>query len=281
MTPRKKIYSALFTLGFAFASAFMLEGCKDDEVKDLSDQDEVSVISNATIADNSVDEEVTNADEIIAATAGGRKSTECPTVTRNESDHTIVIDFGTECVGSRGRTRSGKVIVTYTGTFGDGMANRVVTFENFFVNNRQIEGTIYLRNFNRNDAGHLTAERELEDYKVTFENGGYYIINGTTIRELLEGEDDVPGNEVWSVTGSYDGIASNGVEFTRTITTPIIANISCWASGGFLRTKGVLEMTITNSVRTRTRVVDYGDGTCDNTVTVTVNGKTYTITVEG
>jgi hypothetical protein len=266
----------------SLASSVLLYSCKDDETVDLSAQEEVGVVQQTTVADNSVDEELEAFDESIVASEGGRlREDECPTVTRDEGAKTITLDFGTSCIGRYGRERSGKVIITYGGVFGDDMANRTVTFDNYFVNNKQIEGTILLRNINRNDEGNLTAERELVDYKVTFPAGDYNIINGSTTREWIEGENDgVRGNEVIEVTGSYEGINSKGVEFSRVITEPVRADFSCWADGGFLRTQGVIEMTITNSARSRTRVLDYGDGTCDNSVTVTVNDQSYTISIE-
>jgi hypothetical protein len=281
MTPFKRINSILLGIGIAIICAIVLNSCKEEETPDLSDQQEVSVISNATVAESSVDEEIEEIDEQITVSSGGRKSAGCPTVSRDDVAKTITIDFGTECVGPH-RTRSGKVIVTYTGTFDDNTANRVITFENYFVDGKQIQGTIYVRNINRNGEGNLTAERELEDFQVTFADGSYHIVNGTTTREWISGEGDgIAGNEVIEVTGSHTGTTSADVSFTRTITTPVIADFNCWSTGGFLRTKGVIEMTITNSVRTRTRVLDYGDGTCDNTVTVTVNGKSYEVNVEG
>jgi hypothetical protein len=277
----KKIQLTLSMLILSSFSFIVLNGCKeDDALQDLTDQDEVTVVKNATIADNSVDEELEAFDESVVASAGRQRTEECPTVTRDESAKTITLDFGAGCVGRYGRTRSGKVLITFDGTFDDGLANRTITFDNYFVDNRQIEGTVLLKNFNRDDAGILSATREVVDYKVTFPGGESYTMSGSTTRAWISGEgDEIRGNEVVQVTGSYEGINSRGVEFKREITTPVIADFACWTSGGFLRTSGVIQMTITNSVRTRTRTLDYGDGTCDNTATVTVNGKAYTITV--
>jgi hypothetical protein len=277
----KKIQLTLSMLILSSFSFIVLNGCKeDDALQDLSDQDEVTVVQNATIADNSVDEELEAFDESVVASGGRQRVEECPTVTRDETAKTITLDFGTECVGRYGRTRSGKVLITFNGTFDDDMANRTITFDNYFVDNRQIEGTVLLKNFNRDEQGILSATREVVDYKVTFPGGDSYTMSGSTTRSWISGEgDEIRGNEVVQVTGSYEGINSNGVEFKREITTPVIADFACWTSGGFLRTSGVIQMTITNSVRTRTRTLDYGDGTCDNTATVTVNGKTYTITI--
>lgn len=271
-----------FTMLSAMSLLIVLNSCKEDETAGLTVEQEVSILQRSTMADNSVDEELEAFDESIVASEGGRARVEdCPTVTRDNTAKTITLDFGTGCVGRYGRERSGIVLITYSGAFDDAIANRTITFDNYFVNNRHIEGKILLRNFNRNEAGNLTADRELEDYKITFPDGDYYSINGTTTREWIEGEEDgVRGNEVVRVIGSYEGTNSNGNEFSRVITEPVIADFSCWSEGGFLRTKGVIEMTITNTNRSRKRIVDYGDGSCDNSFTVTVNDRTQTITVQ-
>jgi hypothetical protein len=45
--------------------------------------------------------------------------------------------------------------------------------------------------------------------------------------------------------------------------------------------KGVKSMSVTTATGVRTYKIDYGDGTCDNLVTVTINGKEKVITVNG
>jgi hypothetical protein len=64
------------------------------------------------------------------------------------------------------------------------------------------------------------------------------------------------------------------------ITEPIVAQFSCRAEGGFLRVAGVKEMTASGNNFSKKRSIDYGDGTCDNEITVTINDRTFTITEE-
>jgi hypothetical protein len=242
----------------------------------------MSIAENSTVSDNTLEEDLQTFDEAIAIKAsGGRIAvTSCATVTADTVAKKITIDFGTGCTGRYGRTRSGKIIITYGGTFGDHMANRIITFENYKVNNRQIAGTIELRNFNRNSQNQLTAERKVIDYTVTFPNGNTFVLNGSTLRTWISGEDDeIVGNEVISITGSYEGISTNGRKYNRTITVPIIADFNCRATGGFLRISGTEEMTLTTARKNRTRTVNYGTGDCDNEFTITVNGKSKTVTV--
>lgn len=265
----------------AFAILF-IASCRDEEADTLSDQEEQAIAEYSTLADNSIDEELLVIEDIELATSpNGRSNESCVVVTRDTAAKTVTLDFGTGCVGRFGRERSGKVIINYGGTFGDQLANRVITFEDYFVDNKEIQGQIELRNFNRNGEGQLTAERKVTGYTVIFPDGNTFELNGTVTRTLISGgEDGVRGNEVIEITGSWEGTSTRNRTITRTITEPIISDFSCRTSGGFLRVAGQEEMTIANTAVTRTRVINYGDGTCDNEFSITVNGRTFTIAAE-
>jgi hypothetical protein len=245
------------------------------------------LFSEATLTNTLADEDIEFVEMITEtdAISGGRSLNshlpECAEVSLDSENKKVTIDFGDGCIGPFGRERSGKVIVSYGGEFNDQMANRVITFENYFVNNRQITGAIELRNFNRNQEGFITATRTLSDYKVTFPDGNSVTVNGSMMREWIEGEGDGdPTTNVIRLTGSYEGISTRGRTYTHTITEPVIARFSCRAQGGFLRTAGVVEMIRSNENldKQRVRKILYGDDTCDNTFTVIINDREFTIT---
>lgn len=267
------------------ATIFIFQACNEDsnEVATVSTEEELDIVENGSESEAVVDEDLQIIDQSVEGTAasGGRIAGDslCVTVIRDEVAKTIILDFGDGCIGPYGRERSGKIIITYGGTFDDDMANRVITFEDYYVNNKNITGAILLRDINRNAEGNLTATRALEDYTIHYPDGNTFVMNGSTTREWLEGEGDgVLSNNVFRITGAYEGVSTRGRGFTHTITVPIITDFSCRASGGFARVSGVKEMVINGIDRNRTRTVDYGDGTCDNEITVTINNKVYTIT---
>jgi hypothetical protein len=277
-----KLITRFIHISLIAMAATLAQSCQDDNETNLSEQEELEAAEYSTLADNTFDDESEMFDEVIGdENAGGRKKTDpCATVTRDEVAKTITIDFKDGCVGPYGRKRSGKIIIKYSGTFGDNTANRIITFENFYVNNRKITGQVELRDFNRNADGNLTATRKLVDYTVTFPNGKSIELNGSTTREWIAGEgDDIAGNEVIRITGSYEGSTSRGRSFTRTIIEPVIADFNCRTSGGFLRVAGSHELTWKNLKKSGSRIVNYGTGECDNEITVTINGKSHTITV--
>jgi hypothetical protein len=79
-------------------------------------------------------------------------------------------------------------------------------------------------------------------------------------------------NDVFEISGSANGVNREGKAFQVTITSPLVKMADCkWIS------KGVIEITPDGL---KTRVVDYGDGTCNAAATFTVNGNTYTFNMQ-
>lgn len=278
----------LILLGWIVVIAVMMSACDESGADtNVSDQEDVELFNDATFSNTLADEDLelsTIAAESADELGNGRTSNQhlaCADVSLDRENKIITIDFGDGCIGPFGRERSGKIIITFGGEFNDQLANRVITFEKYVVNNKGISGTIELRDLNRNAEGNITATRRLNEYTITYPDGNTFTLNGSTTREWLEGEGDGnPATNVIQLTGSYEGVSTRGRTFTHVITEPIIAKFSCRAQGGFLRVSGVKEMTASGNNFSKKRSIDYGDGTCDNEITVTINDRTFTITEE-
>lgn len=249
------------------------------------DSEELESAENATLSDTYSDEDIELAlnaqDEI---NSGGRTLAEtCATISHDEVLKQVTIDFGDGCVGPYGRTRKGKIIVVYSSTLNDDIANRIITFEDYSINNRQISGTINLRDIERNDDGNLQSTKSVVDYKITFPNAEFITTNGSVTRELTAGEGDgILENNELEITGSYITIGSRGTSFTHTITEAIIVKMSCVAEGGQARVAGTIEMKKTGLAgNSRITTIEYGDGTCDGEMVITTPRKTITVNVEG
>jgi hypothetical protein len=261
---------------------FFAQACEDEKETPLTEEEEVEIAEDSNSAENTMEEDVQDFEVMIAeeGSDGGRVASGCVTVTRDTEAKTITLDFGEGCVGPHGRERSGKVIITYGGEFGDNLANRVITFADYFVNNKEITGRIELRDFNLNVEGNLTLTRKLVDYTVHFPDGHQFELNGSTTIEWIEGQDDDDrSNDVLSITGSYTGVSTRGRKVEFTIVEPVIASFPCRAEGKFLRVDGKTELKVTNASRLRVRTVDYGDGECDGTIVITINKKQLTISL--
>lgn len=273
----KSMYATLFV------AAMLLVSCDNNADQQGTETEEEQTLESASISEDETDDvlEITYQTETELVSAGGRvRTTTCAEVTNDKENNIITIDFGDGCVGPRGRERSGKIIIAYSHEIGDSLANRIITFENYVVNNKGITGTIELRDRSINEAGNLQSVKRLIDLTITFPNGQQTVFNGSRTREWLSGAgDDDPSNNVYKITGSVEGISTTGRSFTHTIVEPIISDWSCAAQGNFARISGVVELSKLKGYSVRKRTVDYGDGECDNFITITTFKRTYVITI--
>ena len=93
------------------------------------------------------------------------------------------------------------------------------------------------------------------------------------VREWIKG-DDTPFlalDDEFSITGTSSGTNSNQVAYTTEITSDLIKARSCrWIKQG----------TISIIKGNKNIVLDYGDGTCDNDMTISVNGDVRTVKIK-
>jgi hypothetical protein len=256
---------------------------REDRIKQGTNEEEEQTIESASIGEDASDDalEITAQAENQVAASGGRTNSElCATITHDDVNKKVIIDFGEGCIGPYGRERKGKIIVTYSSEVGDSIANRIITFENYVVNDKGVTGTIELRDVSVNGFGNLQSTKRLVALTISFPNGEQVIFNGSRTREWISGAGDGDrNNNVYRITGSVSGESTTGRSFTHEIVEPIIADWSCAAQGNFARITGVVEMTKLGGYINRKRTVDYGNGECDNTFVVTTYRRTYVVTV--
>ena len=272
----------LMLISFAMV-ALIFTSCKKDENTIAGDNDTKTSEYDA-LAESTFDDATNIADEAYDLSTGGLKSTEtenyylgnCATVTLDTiaMPHVLTIDFGeVNCLCNDGRYRRGKIIITFNGRYRD--PGTVIThgFEDYYVNDNKVEGSKVLTNMGFNNSGNMYFTLEVEGL-ITLaeesENGGTISWNASKQREWIEGYGTyIRRDDVYFITGSASGIAPSGLSWEREITTALRREIGCrWF------VSGTVEMTPENKP---VRILDYGDGECDNIATVTINGKTYTI----
>ncbi|MBN4081577.1 hypothetical protein JYU23_00445 [bacterium AH-315-C07] len=269
----KKLTFKMFMLVLC-TTGIVLYSCNKDE----DDVTEDALTDVTTAADNSTAESLfadlfdqadQGADE--AESTGKTNADTCKTVTVVMLDTTtnkreITIDFGTGCTGLDGRVRKGKIIVTLTGKHRESGSSLVAVPQDFYVNDYKIEGTKTVSNNGRNADSNYTYTITVVGGKITFPDDTTVITReATRTREWAEG-DDTPWpdvlDDVYLITGSSSGTNRVGSSFTTNITTELRKEIGCkWI------VSGVIELTPSGKT---TRVIDYGDGTCDNKAHVTV-----------
>lgn len=192
----------------------------------------------------------------------------------------VVIDFGNGCVGRDGRLRKGKIIIDYTQRLILPGAKATTTFDNFYINDIKVEGTHIIENTTT-----LNLNRQFTvdviNGKLTKPNGNYIQWNSHKVITQFEGlaTPNIPLDDSFKIEGHSNGQAQRGnllVAWQSTITVPLIKKFTCrWIVQGRIRTVRVNNSTNSPWVA----VLDFGNGTCDNQATLTINGVTYQITL--
>ncbi len=211
-------------------------------------------------------------------TASPDSTARCYTVTvdpkgANEFPKTVTFDFGSGCTGKDGKVRSGKIITVFTGPMRTAGSKATTTFMDYNVDTFMVEGTCTIEN---TSTGNKTAWTvTVTDGKITnTKNSNWVKWNAVHEHAQTEGNSTPynPLDDVFQITGNSSGSNSNGNSWSTNITQPLIRKFICpWREQG--------EIKLTRNSGAITAVLDYGDGTCDNKATVTINGTIINITL--
>ncbi|WP_462248217.1 hypothetical protein [Ekhidna sp.] len=260
----------LFVTAIAFVT--FLSSCSDDSnsESDIDLVEELDVEAESTLESNYEDIDSIVEAGLESVETGGRvvrdAILDCASVTHDEEAKTITIDYGAGCEGPGGRTRAGRIIITYTDHRLVPGASRTAVFDGFSLDGVQIEGTRTVQNISASADDDPTFSISLTGGVMTFEDGTTATRESTRTRTWHRG--DNPLDDEASVEGSANGVGREGNSYSMEILTRIVYKRACWSSGVFIPVSGIKQYTSGDNVA----IIDYGDGTCDNEVTITING---------
>lgn len=269
-----------FALPFLAGIIFFLGSCTKDNPANPTAPTFTTVQDDA-YAESIFDNVTSLTDEAYSLSSSNFKSTEgrvflsnCATVSLDTTafPRVLTIDFGdTNCLSNDGRYRRGKVLVSFTGRYRKPGTIITTTFDNYYVNDNQVEGTKVVTNNGFNDARHMSWTISVNGVITLASGKGTITWKSQRTREWIEGIDTPHnrGDDVYLITGQASGERANGLSWTRKITKPLKIEQAC----RFI-VSGTVEIKPEGKPL---RTLDFGDGECDNLATVTVNGKTYTI----
>jgi hypothetical protein len=279
MKPKKLVLGLLLSL-------FIFSCSKDDSNASSQslNSDEAKISANIDAISDDISQVVD--DQFNAqANAAGRSTTlpesilpPCATVTVVIANNTWTrtVTFATGCTLPNGNVVSGTIIVSGSTDFNQQSHTISYSFVDFYHNGILVQGnrTVIrtLQSTATLAAVHPVATMNI-DLTVTYPNANVYHRVGTRVRELVEGFETpmIWLDNIFSISGSWTTTFPNGTQ-SATITTPLIAKASCPRI-----VSGVIQIVRNNNTGT----IDYGDGTCDNLATVTINGVTTVITLGG
>ena len=218
-------------------------------------------------------------------------SSECKTVTFGPSKdvypHTKTITYNncfSDC--KNGVLNGTKVVYDYINpdSAKPGDLVKEVSYQDFTIDSVKVSGDVkvYLVSSDPRTL-HVVATRT---YVISGKDGVTETVKSDHVRtQISGGNTESRDDDVYSVTGTSKGneILHGGTvaKYTAVIdpNDPVIkASACCWRSAG---TETVsIEVKYRGSTSTLTEVLDYGDGACDDTATLTVNGgEAQTVTL--
>lgn len=250
-----------------------VETAEDDAVMDLAFDD---VFSEVDAVMNTMD---MIGYEVPALKSGLQVFETCKVITVEQPDgafwpRVVTIDYGEGCTVGK-RTRKGKIIITVSGPMWQQGSVRVVTLEDFFVNDHKIEGVRTVTNQGRHQEGVYSGKIY---FSVTLDSGKVITPDNLILtkqvnrtRTFVEGEETKwdTRDDIWYIEGIANGVNRNGNAFTREITSPLWKEIGC----RFITQGSVL----ISSEGRPDAILDYGEGECDPIAKVTVGEETREI----
>ena len=195
---------------------------------------------------------------------------------------TLTIDFGSvNCTGNDGKKRRGKIISVFTGKYNVTGTIITTTLQDYHIDDYSVEGTKSVTNTGSNSFSIVV------DGLVASPDGSQEVTwSSTRTRTWIEGQNTGfwtpnPDNsccmffngildDVYSISGTAEGINREGRSFTVNITTPLRVEFCGWIPE---ITEGVLEIQPKDLKK---RTVDFGDKSCDRQYMVIIKNKTYT-----
>ncbi|NUM51211.1 MAG: hypothetical protein HUU48_08855 [Flavobacteriales bacterium] len=286
-----KTKTLILSILFLVSLAFVASSCKKRKLNrdTTSEQDDAMARSMFEDMHKTVDDEAGQQSKLKEGrmVEAFKMAGNCATVTLTPFDSitfpkTLTIDFGpTNCKGNDNKERRGKIIVTITGKYRETGTVITIKPDNYYINDNKVEGTKVVTNNGRNNAGNLTYSIEV-DGKITTPDNKVIEWKSSRTREWIEGEsttfwtNGISGitDDAYLITGTGNGVNRDGRKFTVTITTPLRVQFCGYK---IEITKGVLELQPEDLKK---RVVDFGNGDCDNQATATIGKKTYTFNLK-
>lgn len=266
----------------AICSTAFITSCKKTNSASTADEIETTfdlsgkqaIADNLTQDDNDVLDEVTATNSLNGSYALGPitvnnvlGSCAVVTVTGNFPAKNISIDFGTGCTNGFGVIRKGIINIVLTDSLRKSGSMATVTFNNYYINGFKKEGTITWTNTTVTGSGIPSWNRKVVNGKITAPSGDFWLHSADINISMTAGV-NTPNNltdDIFSISGTRTVTNPAGKTRTSTTLTALQKKAACSNID-----QGTLQVQGPNHVA----VIDFGNGTCDNLATISIDGRT-------
>lgn len=278
-----KNYKSIMTGGLALLA--MITGCNKEEetliLEGKTDEEKQEIAVQIATEQYEMYDGFSNgmayADAGMESAEGGRLSEECYTLTytASETDLEYRIDFGDRCETPEGEILAGAIEVN----IGFGVTEETIfltavyEFLDYEVDGHVFNGKMVMDgmalSFEEEPVENPTITLSMVDAKHTYPDGTYFLLN----REWTL-TPDAQNAGITLVTGQSSGKTRIGLNFSATIDEALEINEACQLDGTPIAGLWNASVSELGDIS-----IDYGSGECDDIITMTYNGTSYTIDV--
>lgn len=194
------------------------------------------------------------------------KSGACPAVSLSAYKKfplVMTLDYGSGCYDSvDNKYRKGKIFIQFNGPWDTTKSSVSISFDKYYVNNINFDGVITIA---KNNFSLTTTVTEGKCKTSDWELSWSATRSLTWLEGFLTPKDKT--DDVFAYQGNSSGTNREGKKYTTEITSTLVKRNSCkWIE------KGTVKIIPEGKAE---RILDYGDGTCDNKANLTINGNTF------
>jgi hypothetical protein len=266
------IYALSKKLGFFFMSILFtaLLSCSNDDAEPDLTVEEKETAQFELVEDYYFDDSEDVAMEAFAGEqeSGGKLSTDSrlagASLLRTESfgSGTLRIDFDGTSADDRGNVRQGSIIIKHVGRWDQTGAEWTIQYIDYFINGIKVEGTRH-GTVTAVTATIITHDVMLLSGKIIWPDGRSATREFHHRREYHRNSNHLLDRLI--IYGNAQGMCRNGRGFIIEILEPMVFDRGCADEGVYIAVEGKKLIKHEN----RELTIDYGNGSCDNVVTLT------------
>lgn len=183
----------------------------------------------------------------------------------------IIVDFGEGCTDNRLNTRKGKLKFAYSGWRFMPESQVVLTTENYYINGVKLEGTRTSTNVQNSSQEAPKFNVVLTNGKATFPDGSVALRESNITWKWVRADNHSDDYLIIDQQSEASGITRGGRPYQVSLVEELKYKRFCG-----IAVDGIKRYILDED---KEIVIDYGDGTCDKSVAITVNDVTHNITV--